>query len=395
MRFFRNQSKKSVINTSPNKSLNNESDSRDVTTRDDAGTVAAPASGWLSVVLAPRAPAGHELLDRIAQAVSAHVVLPPGSKELIALFILHCHAHDAAQFSPLLAIESPDTGCGKTTLFRVLQAMTPRSLLVSSLTSAGLYRTITRNKHTLLIDEGDTIAIGKKELRGILDGGHFRGSAHVLRADGIFDVWCPKAIALIGTLPTTLRDRSIRISLKRKLRDESVAVLDQAALVRLSELRDLAAVWGAQHQNRLAVANPMMPPELTNRAADNFTALLAIADAVGGRWPELARQMAVRNAALAGPDTSIGVMLLVDVRKIFRRIDTDRIPTTELIEGLKWMDDRPWAEFRGRQGITPSQLANLLGPYGISPKTLRFPPENVVLKGYLLAVFEDAFNRYL
>jgi Protein of unknown function (DUF3631) len=395
MRFFRNQSKKSISNTSPDESLNNKSDSHDVATGNDAGAAAASTSGWLSVVLAPRAPAGHELPDQIAQAVGAHVVLPPGSEELIALFILHCHAHDASQFSPLLAIESPDTGCGKTTLLRVLQAMTPRPLLVSSLTSAGLYRTITRSKHTLLIDEGDTIAIGKKELRGILDGGHFRGSAHVLRADGIFDVWCPKAIALIGTLPSTLRDRSIRVPLKRKLRDESVAVLDQAALVRLSELRDLAAVWGAQQHNRLAAANPMMPPELTNRAADNFTPLLAIADAAGGRWPELARQMAVRSAALAGPDASIGVMLLVDVRRIFRRIETDRIPTTELIEGLKWMDDRPWAEWQGRQGITPSQVANLLRPYGISPKTLRFPPMNVVLKGYSLADFEDAFNRYL
>ena len=359
MLFFRNKTKNRSNVTTPKQSPNNESDSRNETTS-DVGT-AAPTRGRLSV-FGPQAPAGHELLDQIAAAVGAHVVLPSGGKELIALFILHCHAHDAAQFSPLLAIESPDSGCGKTTLFRVLAALTPRPLLVSDLTAAGLYRTITRTKKTVLIDEGDSIALGKKELRGILDGGHFRGAAHVLRADGIFDVWCPKAIALIGSLPTSLRDRSILITLKRKLPSETVAPWDRTAPVRLNKLGELAAIWAAQHHDRLAAANPMMPPGLTNRAADNFTPLLAIADAAGGRWPELARQMAVQNAAMARADISFGVMVLADVRTIFEKIRTDRIPTTELIKGLKWMDERPWAEWRGRQGISPSQLAHLLKP---------------------------------
>ena len=390
MFFFRNKTKNRSNLTTPKQSPNNKSDSRDETTNDVG--MAASTRGWLSV-FGPQAPAGHELLDQIATAVVAHVVLPPGAKELIALFILHCHAHNAAQFSPLLAIESPDIGCGKTTLLRVLVALTPRPLFISSLTAASLYRTITRNKHTLLIDEGDSIALGKKELRGILDGGHFRGSAHVLRADGTFNVWSPKAIALIGALPTSLRDRSILATLKRKLPAETVAALDPAAVARLNELRDRIAVWAAQHHNRLATANPLMPPGLTNRAADNFAPLLAIADAAGGRWPELARQLAVQNAATTRTDLSVGVILLGDIRKIFQTIRTDRIPTEDLINALKWMDDRPWAEWRGRQGISPSQLAHLLKPYGISPKVLKF--QDWSARGYLRIDFEDAFNRYL
>jgi hypothetical protein len=390
MLFFRNKTKNRSNVTTPKQSPNNESDSRNETTS-DVGT-AAPTRGRLSV-FGPQAPAGHELLDQIAAAVGAHVVLPSGGKELIALFILHCHAHDAAQFSPLLAIESPDSGCGKTTLFRVLAALTPRPLFVSSLTPAGLYRTVTRNKRTLLIDEGDLIALGKKELRGILDGGHFRGAAHVLRANGIFDAWCPKAIALVGSLPTSLRDRSILIALKRKLPSETVASWEPTALVRLNKLGELAAVWAAQRHDRLATANPLMPPLLTNRAADNFTPLLAIADAAGGRWPELARQVAVSNAALTRADISWGIMLLGDIRKIFQKIGTDRIPTEDLISALEWMDDRPWAEWRGRQGISPSQLAHLLKPYGISPRVLRF--QDSTARGYQRIDFDDAFRRYL
>jgi hypothetical protein len=137
-----------------------------------------------------------------------------------------------------------------------------------------------------------------------------------------------------------------------------------------------------------------MPPGLINRAADNFTPLLAIADAAGGRWPQLARQVAARNAVMARVDISLGVILLGDVREIFKAMQTDRIATEDLIDALKSMDHRPWAEWRGRQGITPSQLAYLLKPYGIAPKTLRFQPD-FTAKGYLSNDFQDAFSRYL
>ena len=237
----------------------------------------------------------------------------------------------------------------------------------------------------MLIDEGDSIAIGKKELRGILDGGHCRGSAHVLRADGIFYVWCPKAIALIGTLPTTLRDRSIRVPLKRKLRDERVAGLDPSRPGSTKRTPRPGSGRAAQYHNRLAAANPVMPLALINRAADNFTPLLAIADAAGGRWPELARQMAVRNAALAGPDTSIGVMLLVDVRKIFRRIETDRIPTAELIMG-----SNGWMTALGPNGggdkDYPEPTADFLRPYG-PPEDAKISSQQRALEGLFVGRF--------
>ena len=358
----------------------------------NAGTV-SPLRTWLPAKLLSPVEDGFKLLDDITAAVRDHVVMPHGAAETIALFALHAHAHDAAQFSPLLAIRSPDSECGKTTLLRVLGKLTPSPLSVANVTAAGLYRTISWRKHMLLIDEADTILIGKNELRGILNSGHCRDSAQVLRADGTFNVWCPKAMALIGELPTTLRNRSLLVTLKRKRPEETVTVLDRAALARLQRLGERAAVWVAQYRDQLAAANPAMPPELTNRIADNWAALLAIADLAGGRWPQLARLVAVRCAAEARADMSAGVALLGDVRKIFLVIRTDRIPTTNLIEALNSMEDRPWCEWRGRQAITASQLAHLLKPYGICPKTIRF--ESFTAKGYLLTDFADAFGRYL
>jgi len=135
---------------------------------------------------------GGLLLDEIAAAVCRHVVLPVGAAELIALFAAHTHAHDAAQFSPILGIESPTTGCGKTTLLRVLAGLTPAPLSTFNITPAGLFRATTLQKHTLLIDEADSYLLGDNMLRGILNGGHARDSALVVRANGVFDVWCPR-----------------------------------------------------------------------------------------------------------------------------------------------------------------------------------------------------------
>jgi putative DNA primase/helicase len=355
-------------------------------------TVASPAT-WLPAALSPQAEAGAPLLREIAGAVASHVLLPVGAPELIALFVVHAHAHDAAQFSPLLAIVSPEVGCGKTSLLRVLAALAPMPLFASSVTPASLYRTISQSKHTLLMDEADSMFLTKNELRAILNGGHCRDSAYVLRADGQFNIWCPKAIALVGTLPASLRDRSFLVALKRKRPEESVALLDGPAVAQLKKLGERAALWAKKNHDRLVASKPAMPQEVKNRIADNWRPLFAIADVVGGSWLDAARTLAVTAAIDARADLSPGVALLSDIRSISNATRTDRITTAALITALTAMEDRPWSEWTGRRPITASQVARILKPYGISPRTIR--SSATTAKGYLLADFQDAFARYL
>ena len=65
------------------------------------------------------------------------------------------------------------------------------------------------------------------ELRGILNSGHSRRLAVVIRTVGdehearTFSTWCAKAIALIGKLPDTLEDRSIIIRMRRRAPDDA------------------------------------------------------------------------------------------------------------------------------------------------------------------------------
>jgi putative DNA primase/helicase len=99
---------------------------------------------------------------------------------------------------------------------------------------AAVFRAIEAWAPTLLIDEADSFVRNNEELRGILNSGHTRDSAFVIRTVGDdheprrFSTWAAKVVCLIGKLPDTLADRSIEIPLKRKLPSESVEKLRHA-----------------------------------------------------------------------------------------------------------------------------------------------------------------------
>jgi hypothetical protein len=232
-----------------------------------------------------------------------------------------------------------------------------------------------------------------KSLRSLLNSGYRRDGARVLRSDGTFDVYCPKIVAQVGELPASLGDRAVVIGLKRKRPNETVASLDKAAIARLNALAAHAATWSSQQFDRLAAADPVLPNGLTDRCADSWGTLVAIADAAGGRWPELARSLALRAAA-ARTEESASILLLADLRAILRGLRTDRLATSEIVEWLAEREDRPWANYhRGQRPFTANDVAKLLRPFNIGPKTVRFG--DTTAKGYILDDLQDAFDRYL
>jgi Protein of unknown function (DUF3631) len=334
---------------------------------------------------------GGSVLDDIAAASRRPVVMTDDDAATGALFALHAHCLDAARTSPLLAISAPTHGCGKTTLLRVMAALVPSPLFVSDITPAALYRTVNTENHTLLIDEAHSLLLGNGRLQRLLNAGHCRDGAAVARADGFFDLWCAKIVALIGELPASLGDRALRIHLKRKRAGEDVTPL-AAVAVNLQELAERAARWSAQHIDQIAAADPIMPESVINRTADNWRALVAIADVAGGRWPELARRLANAAANAEEDDRSV-IALLRNVRTVFLEMREDRVATVDLIAELNRDPDWPWSRYHNGRPLTAYQMASLLRPFRIQPKTIRFGDQTY--KGYYLADFDEAFERYL
>ena len=152
-------------------------------------------------------------------------------------------------------------------------------------------------------------------------------------------VWCPKAIALIGRLPTTLEDRSIVIALRRRSRSEPVEAFryDQV-LEQVEPIRRKAARWAADYRNTLRSAIAVVPEPLNDRAQDLWRPLLAIAETIAGNWPERARRAALElSDPVPEPDRG-AVQLLQDLRMVFRHRHAERLPSEDIVNALANME---------------------------------------------------------
>jgi len=342
---------------------------------------------------------GGQLLTDLATVIRRHVVLTAEQADTVALWVVFAHAIGGARIAPKLAITSPTPRCGKSTLLALIAALVPRPLVASNISPAAVFRVIESAHPTLLVDEADSFLRDNEELRGVLNSGHSRDGAYVIRCVGDnlearrFSTWCAQAVGLIGSLPATLADRSIEVRLERKRTVEAVAKLTSHAREGLAMLARQAARWAADHP--ISDTQPEMPGGMNDRAADNWEPLLSIADLVGGAWPERARQPAV---ALSGGEPAdaqaVGAVLLGDIRTIFEQRQADRMASADLVAALAELEDRPWPEWRHGKPMTAPQLARQLRHFGIAPGTIRLP-NNATPKGYIAARFEDAWARYL
>ena len=292
------------------------------------------------------------MLSELEKTINKYAVLPPHGDTAVVLWVLFSHLHGTAGFSPILAATSPAAACGKTTLLTLLTALCPRAIAASGFSVAALFRVIETSHPTLLIDELDSFLSGDESLHGLLNSGHGRGGARFVRVvktggdnfeSRAFSTWCPKMLCGIGKLPSTIASRSITLEMQRLKSGEKVALLRADRLDHLKPLCRKLARWAADNANRLS-DDPALPEQLRGRNTDNWRTLVAIADTVGGEWPSRARAAAV--ALSVGEDSqAAGELPLHDVYRLFEEHEADRLPTTEILQALNRLENRP-----GRSG---------------------------------------------
>jgi putative DNA primase/helicase len=345
-----------------------------------------------------------KLLDEIEATIRKHIVLSKDGAAAIALWILHAWIFDAFDVSPLLSLTSPEKRCGKTTLLGLVTGLAPKPLPSSNCSGSTVFRAVEEWRPTLIIDEADTFLENGDEIRGILNSGHTKYAAFVLRQveggdDGFktkrFSTWAPKVIAKIGTLPDTLADRSIIVEMKRKAPGERVEKLrNPQQSNHFLMLRECLCRWATDNQTKLTTSVTNMPEGLNDRAADNWEVLISIADHAGGDWPMKARTAATALSGEEASETdSVKTLLLSDIRDLFVTKNTDRLTSAAIVEHLATLDHRRWPEWKGGRPMSKVQLARLLGHFKIRSGTIRF--SHGTDKGYYLSSFAETFERYL
>lgn len=325
-----------------------------------------------------------ELFRQVAERYSRHIVLPPGAADAMGLWTGHPHLVSAFPITPRLNLLSPKGGCGKTTSFDVMATMVPRALRAESMTSAVLFRVVDQQQPTLLLDEVDTYLTRDDELRGLLNAGHKRGAC-VYRCEGpgkvirAFKAFAPAALAGIGRLPDTLRDRSILIPLVEAKPGEVPARFDPHHTEVEHELGRKLARWAEDNFAAVQACEPTLPPGVFNRAADNWRPLLALAEVVGGDWPARARE-AFQQLKLKAREADPEGQLLRDARQVFVELGVERMFSTRLVEALRALPERGYNRPNGEH-LTERRLAWVLkGLLGVRPHTVRIGEERG--KGY-------------
>jgi hypothetical protein len=317
-----------------------------------------------------------------------------------ALWVVHAWTIDASDISPFFVLVSPTKRCGKTSMLILLMYLTPKSELASNISPSALFRYIEHTHPTLLIDEADSFVGASEEMRGILNSGHTRIAANVIRNVEIngehkpkrFSVWAAKAIATIRDLADTLEDRSIVVQLQRKPKAAKVARLRKRDCQEFATLRRKASRWTEGNFEALAAdPDPDVPDELNDRAADNWRPLLAIADLAGGDWPHRAREAACVLSGAGHEAKSINVECLADIKLAFGK--TESMWSLDLVETLNTDPERPWATWNKGKPITQKQLAGLLKPFGIISEVIWVNGKSA--KGYKRVRFEEAWAAYL
>ena len=345
---------------------------------------------------------GIDLLRDIVGLLKAHAILPKGAAEAIALWIVGSYCYDSFRIFPKLLLSSPEKRCGKSTLLEIVRSLSHRALMASNITPSAIFRCIDAWKPTLLIDEADTFVHGNEELRGIINSGHTRSTAYVIRVVGDdfepkqFSTWAPMVLAMIKLPPDTILDRSVTIPMRRKLPGESITRLPIDFPGECRHLRSQCLRWANDTGDRLKRITPALPASSNDRALDNWTPLLAIAESMGGKLPAVALQSFDALHGMSDEeDDGIGPMILHDIREVFDRQGKEFVKLfgQDIVQRLASLEERPWAEWKHGKPLTTTSLAKLLKPFGIKSKRIWIGPDQQ--RGYEREWFNDAFARYL
>jgi hypothetical protein len=348
-----------------------------------------------------------DMVLRETMAFLADYIAYPSLHAQIAhtLWIAHTHLMEVWESTPRLAFLSPEPGSGKTRALEVTELLVPRPVASVNASPAYLFRRVSSKDGTptLLFDEVDTVfgpkAKDNEEVRGMLNAGHRRGAMAgrcVIRGKTVeteeLPAYCAVALAGLGNLPDTILSRSVIIRMRRRSAAEQVKPFRR----RVEEpegnrLRARLETWTASVRDQLIGVWPAMPAGIADRDADVWEPLLAIADAAGGPWPEMARVAAVTLVTQSKESSpSLGVRLLSDLRDVFG--DRKALPTTTILTALCNIEEAPWADLKG-YALDARRLANYLKPYGVKSKAYR--DGEITVKGYRREDLHDPWLRYL
>jgi len=191
---------------------------------------------------------GAAVLDALLAALNRYVVMPsPEVADAVVLWIAASHVQPAWEHAPRLVIKAPERRCGKSRLLDVIEATCHDPLITVNASESAVYRSISDDPPTLLVDEVDTIFGAKTSeanegMRGLLNAGHQRNRPAKrydasTRSVETLPTFAMAALAGIGSMPDTIEDRAVIVKMRRRAPAEAVAIRDATGVCARSSVR--------------------------------------------------------------------------------------------------------------------------------------------------------------
>jgi hypothetical protein len=218
--------------------------------------------------------------------------------------------------------------------------------------------------------------------------------------------FCPKAFAGLEPLPPSLTRRSIPIVLQRRKPQELVK--SALHLLLPQNTRKFTAwmqTWAQDQERHHQISENFEKYDCQTQLLPGFSphqqncsrVLIALADTLGGHWPEKARTALQEIFREQYEREATPIHLLADIRDAFAHHgNPERLFTAELLDYLHNLDNRPWYEWsKNGDPLTAKNLSGILGnSFNIRPRGLR-RGKTERLRGYQLCEFVEKWERYL
>lgn len=366
--------------------------------------------------LYPAIPLTRDLIFKIRGLLKRHVFFKDHRLPLlIAVWVLGTYVYDLFIFFGYLWINSPVKRCGKSRLADILSQFchnpTPR---LSNISEASIFR-LADFGHTLILDELENLRGEDREKYGmvmtILNNGFQAGGKvpRVEKGEGGFQVvyfntYCPKVLAGINRLVDTIEDRSFKIQLVRKTKQERVERFNLRKQAKdLEAVREELKLWAEERKADIETVYDSIDEvkaleSLDDRLQDIAEPLVSIAtyaDAETANGQErILPELISLLLDMAGKRSegerreAIGAFTLL-AEEILGREPEKFIPSTQLLDKVKEVDELSWV-------ASTRSLGTFLRKFDLS-HTKRRGPEGKQVRGYVLERdwIEEAKNRYL
>lgn len=335
------------------------------------------------------------------------------SLDLIVLWVLgtHVRGRGAAPFLmesyPLLMLGSTGPASGKSTALRLISELSSRGEMVIDPTAPSLLNLVEESYATACIDEMDTLlgnGAGSRNLRAHLLTSYTAGGTITRAASGTVrkvDVHYP--VALAGMLRTwathpnlnALRTRTLCIHCR-----PIVAGPDAPEITRFrprhrtmaASYREVLSMWGLAEGPRVAVTaeHITLPEEIVNRDAELWEPIMAVAEVLGGDWPDRARAACAEITSGApgeedAPRTPVE-WLLRDLSHVWTP-GAARMSSADIVSGLMALPESPWRRWLDANPDNPAvsggkQLAAMLAERDVRPRVMKI--SGVAVRGFAL-----------